>query len=67
MMPVATPSNAIVFGSDRVTISQMARIGVFLNLAGVLVVMTIFYVVGTGVFQIDPSVLPPWAVPGAGP
>ena len=67
MMPVATPSNAIIFGSNRVTISQMARIGIFLNLAGVLVVMGVFYFVGTAVFQIDPSVLPSWAVPGAGP
>ena len=65
MMPVATPSNAIVFGSDRVTISQMARIGIFLNLCGVLVVMGVFYVVGTAVFQIDPTVLPAWAVPAA--
>ena len=62
MMPVATPSNAIVFGSDRVTIAQMARVGIFLNLVGVLVVMTVFYFVGTAVFQIDPSVAPPWAV-----
>ncbi len=62
MMPVATPSNAIVFGSDRVTIAQMARIGVFLNLVGVVVVVAIFYVVGTAVFDIDPAVLPPWAV-----
>ncbi len=62
MMPVATPSNAIVFGSDRVTIAQMARIGVFLNLVGVLVVMTAFYLIGISIFDVDPSVLPPWAV-----
>ncbi len=62
MMPVATPSNAIVFGSGRVTIAQMARIGVFLNLFGVLVVVTVFYLVGTEVFDIDPSVLPTWSV-----
>ncbi len=62
MMPVATPSNAIVFGSDRVTIAQMARVGIFLNLVGVLVVMTVFYLVGIPVFEIDPAALPPWAV-----
>ena len=27
MMPVATPPNAVVFGSDRVKISEMARVG----------------------------------------
>ena len=62
MMPVATPSNAIVFGSDRVTIAQMARVGVFLNLIGVLVVVTAFYLIGTAVFDIDPSVPPTWSV-----
>ncbi len=61
MMPVATPSNAIVFGSDRVTIGQMARIGVFLNLLGVAVVVAVFYLLGTEVFNIEPGVLPPWA------
>jgi sodium-dependent dicarboxylate transporter 2/3/5 len=32
MMPVATPPNAIVFGGGRVTIPQMARAGVWVNL-----------------------------------
>jgi solute carrier family 13 (sodium-dependent dicarboxylate transporter), member 2/3/5 len=31
MMPVATPPNAIVYGSERVTIPQMARAGLWLN------------------------------------
>ncbi|MGP0629318.1 SLC13 family permease [Nitrospina sp. 32_T5] len=34
MMPVATPPNAIVFGSGWVTIPKMARVGFFLNLLG---------------------------------
>ncbi len=32
MLPVATPPNAIVYGSDRITIPQMARAGLVLNL-----------------------------------
>lgn len=36
MLPVATPPNAIVFASGRVTIAQMARAGVLLNLVGVV-------------------------------
>ena len=61
MMPVATPPNAIVFGSDRITVGQMARAGIFLNLIGVLVIATVVFTVGLAVFDIDPAVVPEWA------
>lgn len=35
MMPVATPPNAIIFASGRVSISDMVRAGLLLNLAGI--------------------------------
>ncbi len=38
MLPVATPPNAIVFGSGHVTIAQMMRAGLLLNLLGMLVI-----------------------------
>jgi sodium-dependent dicarboxylate transporter 2/3/5 len=38
MLPVATPPNAIVFASGYITIPQMAKAGLFLNLLGVLVI-----------------------------
>jgi len=38
MLPVATPPNAIVFSSGVVTIRQMARAGLWLNLAGIVVI-----------------------------
>jgi len=38
MLPVATPPNAIVFGSGHITIQQMARIGVILNVVGVALI-----------------------------
>jgi len=38
MMPVATPPNAIVFGSGYITIPQMIRAGFWLNILGVLLV-----------------------------
>ncbi len=34
MLPVATPPNAIVFSSRQVTIPQMARAGIWLNIVG---------------------------------
>jgi sodium-dependent dicarboxylate transporter 2/3/5 len=61
MMPVATPPNAIIFGSGRLTVGEMARVGLVLNLVGALVIAGIVYTLGTVVFDIDPSVLPEWA------
>ena len=41
MLPVATPPNAIVYGSNKFTIATMMRAGFALNIIGILVV-TIF-------------------------
>jgi sodium-dependent dicarboxylate transporter 2/3/5 len=38
MLPVGTPPNAIVYASGHVTIGQMARTGMVLNLIGVVTV-----------------------------
>lgn len=38
MMPVATPPNAIVFGSRLLTIPQMVKAGIWMNIAGVVVI-----------------------------
>jgi len=35
MLPIATPPNAIVFGSGRIQVGEMVRYGILLNLAGV--------------------------------
>lgn len=61
MMPVATPPNAIVFGSGRIKISEMARVGVFINIIGILIITMMFYFIGTKIFSIDPTVFPEWA------
>jgi len=38
MLPVATPPNAIVYGTGHVTIPQMMRAGLALNIAGIVIV-----------------------------
>jgi sodium-dependent dicarboxylate transporter 2/3/5 len=45
MLPVATPPNAIVFGSGRVTVPEMARAGVALNVVGVFIITGVTYFV----------------------
>jgi sodium-dependent dicarboxylate transporter 2/3/5 len=43
MLPVATPPNAIVFGSRYVTIENMVRAGFWLNIFGALIVAVLCY------------------------
>lgn len=38
MLPVATPPNAIVFGTGYITLPQMMRAGLLLNIAGVVII-----------------------------
>ncbi len=64
MMPVATPPNAVVFGSRRVRISEMARVGIVLNIVGGVVITLVFHALGQLLFGIEPGILPDWARPG---
>lgn len=61
MLPVATPPNAIVYGSGRLSIPQMARAGAWLNLA-LLVLVTLFaWVLLPLAFGVELGVVPGWA------
>jgi sodium-dependent dicarboxylate transporter 2/3/5 len=52
MLPVATPPNAIIFGSDFVTIRDMAKAGLWLNLIGAVLVTVMMFTLGRLVFGI---------------
>jgi len=67
MMPVATPPNAIVFGSGRVKIGEMVKTGFFINIIGIIVISLLFYFVGTAIFAIEPGIQPDWAQLSASP
>jgi sodium-dependent dicarboxylate transporter 2/3/5 len=63
MLPVATPPNAIVFSTGAVSMSGMVRIGLIMNLIGVVLVTLVMYLLAVHVLGIVPGVVPAWAAP----
>jgi solute carrier family 13 (sodium-dependent dicarboxylate transporter), member 2/3/5 len=51
MMPVGTPPNAIVFGTGLVRMPDMMKAGLWLNLAGIVLIFTLTYLVFIPVLQ----------------
>lgn len=62
MLPVATPPNAVVFGSGCISVGQMVKTGIWLNILGtVMITVFVIYLLPV-VWGIDLHTLPDWAV-----
>jgi sodium-dependent dicarboxylate transporter 2/3/5 len=61
MLPIATPPNAIVFGSGELEMKQMVRAGVILNLIGVALISLYFYFVASRMLGVELAQVPLWA------
>ena len=62
MLPIATPPNAVVFGSGKVKINNMIRAGLMLNLISVFVVTVVTLITLNQVFNYDLMTTPEWVV-----
>jgi sodium-dependent dicarboxylate transporter 2/3/5 len=62
MLPVATPPNAIVYGSDCLTVPQMVRAGFLNNLLYVALVAVLAYTLMPLTLDVTPGVVPAWAL-----
>ena len=43
MLPVATPPNAVVFGSNYLKISDMVRVGILMNIISIIIIFMMVY------------------------
>ena len=58
MLPVATPPNAVVFGSGYLRIPDMVKTGIWLNLISIFLILAMVYFYLAWVWGFDPSVFP---------
>jgi len=61
MLPSGTPPNAIIFGSKWVTIPQMFRIGIFVKIVGLILVLITTYLIVIPYYNIVLGTIPAWA------
>ena len=58
MLPVATPPNAIVFGSGLLKIEDMFKKGVLMNLFSIIIITLIVYYILPYVFDLSKELIP---------
>ncbi|KAI8504938.1 Solute carrier 13 [Branchiostoma belcheri] len=64
MLPVATPPNAIVFGYGKLTVPDMAKAGLAMNISCLLVLLVFINTLGIPVYEVHsfPEWVPSWPV-----
>ncbi len=62
MMPVATPPNAVIFGSERLHVFDMVKCGFPVKIAAVIITITIMILLMPLFLEIDTNAFPGWAV-----
>ena len=60
MLPIATPPNAVIFGSGKLDIKDMIRAGISLNIISALVVSFISILILNVVFEYEMLGVPSW-------
>ena len=62
MLPIATPPNAVVFGSGKLEIKDMIRTGISLNVIAALIVSILSVLILNIVFDYEMLGVPSWVV-----
>lgn len=63
MLPVATPPNAIVFGTNKIQMMDMIKTGFLINIIAVITISLWIYFFGSFIFGMDFLDFPQWAQP----
>ena len=58
MLPVATPPNAVVFGSGYLKIPDMVRVGIWMNLISIILLTAIVYFILPNLWDFNPEQFP---------
>ena len=64
MLPIATPPNAVIFGSGQLDIKDMIKAGIGLNLISALVVSILTIILLNLFFGLQITNMPDWAISG---
>ncbi|MFT4849740.1 MAG: sodium-dependent dicarboxylate transporter 2/3/5 [Sediminicola sp.] len=61
MLPIATPPNAIVFGTGKLKVMQLIKTGFVIDVFATIIIVFMTIVWGAIIFDIDPAIFPVWA------